>query len=333
MAVYGNIAAPAILLSFSFVALSLRCWVKKKMLNNFSVDDWILVAAMLFYIVFVTMAMYAATDDRTSADMTPDQIRFFFKMTYFQEINYYLTGLLVKLSVALLLLRLTVQPIQRKILWTTIVYFTIQSLAGTLCVVFQCWPIGKYWNRDKPGSCFDTNLTAGLALFGSVNGAIADTIYAIIPAWIFWSICMSRNVRAAIFFLIILGLIASSVSFVRFKFVIGFTLKAPKQLQEFTGTLNELELLSIIECGLGIFTASLASIKPMLSLLKNKCGFYSTSPIVSYTSSKQRIANPKARISNSHKAQGYEKYERSIAGSQRIEVVESREYSPGDCNV
>ena len=55
------VATPALMMSLTLIAVLLRCWVKKRMLNMFRIDDWLLVLAQFLYTFLCATTIYAAS--------------------------------------------------------------------------------------------------------------------------------------------------------------------------------------------------------------------------------------------------------------------------------
>jgi hypothetical protein len=54
------VVAPILMMSLSLIAALLRCWVKRMMLNMFSIDDWLLILSFILYVALCTPAICAA---------------------------------------------------------------------------------------------------------------------------------------------------------------------------------------------------------------------------------------------------------------------------------
>ena len=58
---YGQVVVtPILFMALSLIAVSLRCWVKKGILKNFTLDDWLLVLTELLFVSMCTMVIYMA---------------------------------------------------------------------------------------------------------------------------------------------------------------------------------------------------------------------------------------------------------------------------------
>jgi hypothetical protein len=60
---YGEVVAlPAILIPLTCICVGTRCIVRKRMLNKFSIDDWLLVLSLILFIALeglsITLARY-----------------------------------------------------------------------------------------------------------------------------------------------------------------------------------------------------------------------------------------------------------------------------------
>lgn len=58
---YGEvILAPVIMLPLSMSTVLLRCWVKKRILKIFFLDDWLLVLSFVLYTILCSLALSSA---------------------------------------------------------------------------------------------------------------------------------------------------------------------------------------------------------------------------------------------------------------------------------
>lgn len=103
---------------------------------------------------------------------------------------YGVLNFLVRLSIALLLIRLFV--VEKR--WTNRVYLTLMGViwfngmiytAHSISMIFACTPRAKIFNPTLPGTCI--NLYAFFTTTSVVN-LITDTIFLVIPLYAVWGL-------------------------------------------------------------------------------------------------------------------------------------------------
>jgi hypothetical protein len=70
-------------------------------------------------------------------------------------ITYVWAFVVIKISFAVLYLRFLADSVYRMINITMIVVLSIQGIAQTAVVIFQCNPVEKSWLPATPGSCIN----------------------------------------------------------------------------------------------------------------------------------------------------------------------------------
>lgn len=115
---------------------------------------------------------------------------------------------LIKLSIALFLLRIAVRKPYIWILRISMVVVFIWSVAIFFFDVFQCAPVEAQWDftiADKkclPGSSF---VAAAYSI--SVMTIVTDWLYAILPVPMIWSVQMTVQAKATVAFVLSLGVL------------------------------------------------------------------------------------------------------------------------------
>lgn len=52
---------PTLIMPLSIIAVLLRCWVKKRILNLFSLDDWLLLLTLILFMILCSMVIYTVS--------------------------------------------------------------------------------------------------------------------------------------------------------------------------------------------------------------------------------------------------------------------------------
>ena len=166
--------------------------------------------------------------------------------------------MIFKIALGLFFLRIMVEKWQRLAIYTTVGFSTVFGIAYWFFAVFQCGSPTDFLKNELTGNCvgwtalYPVNLTAGL-----VN-AIADWILALLPIFLLHKTQMPLPGKISAGGLMMLGAAGSIASVIRL-----FHIDAFKPGVLFFWKQNELTNWSIIECGICIITACLATLRPL----------------------------------------------------------------------
>jgi len=118
-----------------------------------------------------------------------------------------LSNMALKASIALMLLRLSVRPTHKKILWVTFVVTEIYSAFFFFLFVFQCIPSEYFWTRytDGEGTCLDTSIVVAATYGYSAITCAGDLVFSILPVLMVWSLQMGRKEKAAVIAILAMG--------------------------------------------------------------------------------------------------------------------------------
>ena len=157
-----------------FMAMRVRIW-------HFS----LVIQLVVLIIVLVLVALLHRFGYALKALSRTDLIR----------IAYSLTMIAVKLSIGLLLLRLTINKIHRWILYTVMALSVLTGVVFFFVTIFQCSPVSFFWNRLQPGTCINVHILEGLTyLYSSIN-AINDFTFGLLPIALIYNLQMDRKTK------------------------------------------------------------------------------------------------------------------------------------------
>ena len=106
----------------------------------------------------------------------------------------------LKLSIAFMLLRLTVNQTHRYIIWATTIVTQLYSAFFFFLFVLQCRPSAYFWTQytGGKGTCVDTSVVVGATYGYSVICCVGDWILAILPVFMVWNLQMNRSTKASV---------------------------------------------------------------------------------------------------------------------------------------
>ncbi|KAL4892381.1 hypothetical protein BDV59DRAFT_208695 [Aspergillus ambiguus] len=216
------------------VFVGLRLYTRKFILNSIGADDYMVIVALvstipaahvgssmtdilqilqILYVIFVTMST-AYGLGRLFADVGDP-------MTYFTAVKYELfsqvAGIMVigvgKLAVGLFLLRIVRNRVQVWVIRGFLAATTFISVFASICVIVQCIPVQKSWNRMAPGTCWLDFSKVGFTV-GSWF-VVDDFSFAILPWFIVWDLNMKRKEKFTVAGALSLGVFAGICGIVR----------------------------------------------------------------------------------------------------------------------
>ncbi|GAB1211028.1 hypothetical protein ATERTT37_000140 [Aspergillus terreus] len=212
----------------------LRLFTRKFILDSVGADDYLVIIALvrkapadphaiaqtdvtqllqILYVVFVTIGS-AYGLGRLFVDVGDP-------VTYFTAIKYELfsqvAGIMAigvgKLAVGMFLLRIVRNKIQIGVIWGFLAATTFITLFASICVIVQCIPVEKSWNRMAEGTCWLDFSKVGFTV-GSWF-VVDDFCFAILPWFIVWDLNMKRKEKFTVAGALSLGVFAGVCGIVR----------------------------------------------------------------------------------------------------------------------
>ncbi|TLD36890.1 hypothetical protein E2P81_ATG02672 [Venturia nashicola] len=180
------------------------------------------------------------------------------------EVFYILTMMVLKIALAAFVLRIIIEPWQRRVVYFNLTASTAIGSGYFFYAVFQCGvPHDKtFWIQRLSGECAGTGSILGLGYTNALINALTDLSFVAL------AIPMLHKVRINFREKIIVGGI----------FVLASVLPYVKELVvtdlSFFKKLHWLVIWSAVEPGLGITAASLATLRPLLRRLESQLSYY-----------------------------------------------------------
>ncbi|GAB7359887.1 hypothetical protein MBLNU230_g7415t1 [Neophaeotheca triangularis] len=249
--------------ALALIAVVLRLYVRARMTRSIGADDYVMIAAMIMGIeVFVAFCAQGQHGlGRHTVTISPSDFKPFQQWQYFNSIFIMIGVFLVKISIALFLLRFAVKKSWKRFLWACIVFIVCYCVACAFTLIFNCVPISAVWNFDQRATarCFSDDTFSALGLLNSVINIVTDFIFALLPIPIIVKLQTNLRTKVVLGFILSLGLVACAAAIVKaYKQATFFDHPDPFWGYEFF-VWNSLELY------LGIIAASLPALKPLFS--------------------------------------------------------------------
>ncbi|KAF8860532.1 hypothetical protein BDZ45DRAFT_619535, partial [Acephala macrosclerotiorum] len=245
--------------------VSLRCFVRFKIVESFGLDDGLMVVSLILSTLFsafsITCVHYGI--GQHNADLTLEQISQALKYIMFTEPIYVLATLFIKLSVGILLLRIAAFSMYRYILWVSMVIMTIWSTVSIALLLAQCRPLSLSWDptwapSSGRGSCMDRKVFTNVGYAFSAMDIFFDWVFAIIPVPMLWGLQMSKPIKCSLCIILGLGTFASTTTLVRLQYLVAI-----QDVTDFLFSISRPVLWSALELNLGIVAASMATLRPL----------------------------------------------------------------------
>ncbi|KAF2643514.1 hypothetical protein P280DRAFT_467536 [Massarina eburnea CBS 473.64] len=259
-------------LSTAVIAYGLRVYVRVGMVKGFKHDDWLMGFALLFFIAYCTSSTIGVHHGtgRHYTDLTPQNIRDARHAWYFCYIFYCSSMICSKISIGYFLLRIAVQKIHTWIIYMAMIFSTVSGIAFFLVTLLQCRPISYFWDTDQDGFCVNITAVIVLAYFYSALSIITDFTFALLPTLLIANLQLKRKTKIALIPLLTMGCIASSAVVARLPYLIKIG------DADFLWSTFDVAIWSTVEQGLAITAGSLATVRPLFSIILCKLGFTSS---------------------------------------------------------
>ncbi|KAJ5902151.1 hypothetical protein N7495_002679 [Penicillium taxi] len=259
-------------LAISLFAVCLRCFVRINIVKAFGLDDAFMVFAMKLIHLLVNLQLLnmlfcicgiMGSLNGTGLEMEPILVHGTLENCLFWwwlgSTSYIWVCAMARISIAILLIRLTVVRAHIWILYGVIFVTSVVGLVFWAFLTFQCHPVSYWWRQaillyepsaDITGSCLNISRTIANTYVYSVTSMICDLTLAILPLFMVWKLQMELRTKALLAGILAMGGIISEPLF-------GFI------SNKLIGAQNNISIWSNVEACLGITAGSLATIRPL----------------------------------------------------------------------
>ncbi|KDN66415.1 hypothetical protein CSUB01_09853 [Colletotrichum sublineola] len=269
------VAAGLTLVIAAFIVTVLRCYVRIFLVKNFGIDDWFMLVATVFFILFVSSALTGVHygTGRHRVDLSEDDWESAMMYWWYCYLWYCLAMMASKISIGYFLLRITVRKLDIWIIYIVMMLTVCTGGVFFFVTLLQCQPISYFWDqRTQTGHCIPMDVIIALTFLYSAFSVICDFTFAILPIILIWKLKMNRKTKLALVPVMAMACIASAAVVVRMPFVLDF--KNP----DFLYATVDIAIWSTTEQGLAITAGSLATLRPLFRIIGYRLGFTSLGP-------------------------------------------------------
>ncbi|KAI1489848.1 hypothetical protein F5X96DRAFT_638920 [Biscogniauxia mediterranea] len=207
-------------LATNSVALVLRLWIRVAIQRSFGFDDAALCFSFVGYVLFASFTFVALHYGYGVSPAQPwfnsqEAQHYWFACLF----AYIITAGIIKISIALVLLRINVRRSIKVILIVLMVLATIIVLVLSLLLGLQCRPLSLSWGVGE-GKCFDWRTIVHTSYAFSICDIIFQWLLSLLPIPMLWNVQISPREKISISVLLGLGMISSIATLVRFKYLL-----------------------------------------------------------------------------------------------------------------
>ncbi|KAL6415426.1 integral membrane protein [Ilyonectria robusta] len=259
----------AVTTTFHFLALTsvgLRLYVRLGMVKAAGRDDWTMMAsglcAFIGWLIFVLQSFHGLGRHRATIEEL-DYIEFQ-KVGFWQSIISATCAMaLLKISIALNLLRLSQSKWYFWSLWSSIVFVSAYSFMGMMTFFLHCQPMAAHWDTRIDGKCYPLTLFIQFSLINTSFNIFTDVLFATFPVPIIWTLQMKLRTRLYLIGILSLGHMAVVMGILKAIFQIAFATDTDK---------------SFLQLNLGMIAACAPSLKPLVSKALKLSSYYNSTP-------------------------------------------------------
>ncbi|KAI1769096.1 hypothetical protein GGR53DRAFT_529835 [Hypoxylon sp. FL1150] len=246
------------------ITLAIRLYARKWLTRGFGVDDILILAAYCPATAFTIVGVVADERlhwSRHTWDVEPEFIAPGLQFVLAKEILFDIATSLTKLSILILLYRLTTASGNQKTTIVVLVSITVVSINCFISVmvsIFQCTPLSQFWKLSSgPQNCI--NQSAHI-LTASIINTITDWLVVLLPIKTALGLNLPVKQSSIVMLLFGIGILASSVGIAR-----SYYTSILINHYDMIWNSWSVWFCSTIELNLGIICASIPATKPFFA--------------------------------------------------------------------
>ncbi|OHE93218.1 hypothetical protein CORC01_11443 [Colletotrichum orchidophilum] len=245
------------LMTFITLTVVMRTFVRSILLRSLGWDDtlviisWVLVMALCSAILAMTsVGLGSHFQDVSETDFAE-----FLKFQVATQLTYIWAFVTVKISFAILYLRLLPDQVYHRVNKFLIVLLLAEGIEETAVVIFRCTPIERAWTPSVPGTCLDLTVFYYSAFAIKL---LTDLVLFIQPIPTVWKLQLSIAKRIGVIVMLSLGLLVCVISVIRVSYISAFD-------RDVTFLVADPLLWSEVEVCALIICSGVPSLRPLIS--------------------------------------------------------------------
>ncbi|KAK7969905.1 hypothetical protein PG988_008978 [Apiospora saccharicola] len=252
------------------LACCLRMYVRVFMVRKILMEDWMMLAAVLIYTPTSIIILHSIALGGTglhTAQLTQQGIIVALRAWYLGEVLYVPNATLIRMSIALFLLRIAVKSWHVWITRVNIVVILIINVGYFFIMVVQCTPPSFFWEGPArvpgaQGSCINKAIVPISTIVHSVLSAVSDWTLALLPIAMLWNVQINLRTKISVALLLSTGLVAGIALILRASYVKEIAISA-----DFLHDTVDVAMWSVLEPALGIIAGCIATLRPLFKNL------------------------------------------------------------------
>lgn len=268
----------AAFLAIATVFTTLRFFVRGFMIRALGWDDWLILLALGHFICQAAFLLHLTWMEKhknletfnplsnaleVSRCLAALQNMLTFNQYVILEFAFYLmTTAFLKLSLAVFFLRILLEKWQRRVIIISTAIFSVYTFAFFFVAVFQCGNPAMYLLHKVQGTCVPWRVLAPLNYIHGVMNALTDWVFVSLPILVVRKANMRGRDKASVMLVLTLGVLGSVASVVRL-FYIKDLHAGDSSATSFFSNASTIAIASIVEPGMGIMAACLATLRPL----------------------------------------------------------------------
>ncbi|KAE9381535.1 hypothetical protein N431DRAFT_425107 [Stipitochalara longipes BDJ] len=261
-------AVLGLFLGLAYLFVLLRVYVKTFLSKSWGADDTLLLASLVSFTTYAACSLSGVHygTGRHLEDILPKDIPRALYFWWLCELFYTITTVLIRLSIAVFLLRICIKPGQRWVIYGTLTMIISFSICYFFLVLFQCHPVSFFWRQYEglDGSCINPAVVPNASIAHSVVSFTADWILGLLPIVLLWYLKMNTRTKVSVAGLLSLGLLAGIATMIRIPYI-----KVLAITDDFLFATTDVAIWSTVEPGLGLVAAGGATLRPLFRSFYN----------------------------------------------------------------
>ncbi|MCJ1375592.1 hypothetical protein MMC20_006829 [Loxospora ochrophaea] len=260
----STIVAQAVTLTLAFILVSLRLFVKVRIIHKYGLDDWFVVLGLIFSIALLVLniiAIHYGLGRHAYYVPQDDQIQTA-KYLYISQVMGIASSTFTKISISIFLSRLFVVNERRKWgFWLLNALIIATGVSSFLAISLFCRPIQKFWNHSLPGECLAISTKSAPSIYQGAATALEDLVLAALPIFLLRNVNISLRAKAGICVLMGMGVFSAACVIVR------TALLKDQESEDSTFTSVPLLVAVILEQNTATIAACIPTLKPLFTTI------------------------------------------------------------------
>ncbi|KAJ9638321.1 hypothetical protein H2199_007008 [Coniosporium tulheliwenetii] len=249
-------------LILAWIAVSLRLWVRGRMIHSIGWDDYTMFLATVTFtgycVALIIFANLGGGSDEIHESNDFDRARSALRWVLVWEAFYIVTIAVIKISLGIFFMRIVVKRWQKILIWTVLVISTVWGIVSFGFTIFHCGNPRYYLEKIVTQQCASPEAQHAMAYTYAAVTCATDWALAVLPIFLVCDAKLDLRSKISVWFVLSLGFIGSICSVVRFMYLDGLL-----DIEEFFWSSTNIAIWSCIEPGVCIIAGSLATLRPL----------------------------------------------------------------------